>query len=108
VSQSAAIGPGPTTLSGVLRIALFEDDEIDLRASAIAWPGDRVETKALLMPGSAPAAPPPAAIEMPFVRPRASEPLVTASAALAALLAIVVLTAGSAAVTSMVALVLFV
>ena len=92
-----------------MRIALFEEEEGNARASSAAWPGDRVETKALLMPGSAPTAPPSTTttIHEGFVPPRASEPLVTASAAGAALLAVLVLTAGCGAVTSVVALLLF-
>jgi hypothetical protein len=91
-----------------MRIALFEEEEGNARASSAAWPGDRVETKALLMPGSPPTAPPSTTtIHDGFVPARPSEPLVTASAAGAALLAVLVLTAGSGAVTSVVALLLF-
>jgi hypothetical protein len=109
MSQSAALGPGSATLSGVMRIALFEENEGNARTSFVAWPGDRVETNALLMPASplSPAAVAPSTIDERVVRAPASEPLVTASAALAALLAVFVLTAGSAFVTSVVALTLF-
>ncbi|MDB4996322.1 MAG: hypothetical protein JWM74_3754 [Myxococcaceae bacterium] len=104
MSQSA-VSPGPVTLSGVLRIALFEEDD-DVRASFVAWPGDRVETNALLMPAT-PSIVPPAAIVEPVVHAPGSEPLVTVSAAWAALLAVLVLTAGAAAVTPVVAFLLF-
>ena len=86
-----------------MRIALFEEV-----VAAAAWPGDRVETDALLMPSGPPSAPAPAPVTQDaFVAMPASEPLVSASALGAALLAVLVLTAGSGVVTSMVALVLF-
>ena len=111
MSQSA-VAPGPVSLSGVMRIALFEAAESEGRSSFAAWPGDRVDTNALVMP-SAPASVPAGAqgeaavIDQALVVTPASEPLVTFAALGAALLAVVVLTAGGGLVSAMIAVVLF-
>lgn len=89
-----------------MRIALFEAADSDVRASSAAWPGDRVETSALLMPSSRASVSPPA-IDEAFLAKPASEPFVCASALWAALLAVLVLTAGGGLVSSMVGLALF-
>ncbi len=110
--SESAIAPGPVSLSGVMRIALFEAAESDARASFAAWPGDRVETNALLMPSgpasvSAAAHEPAGVIDQALVVKPASEPLVSFAALAAALLAVVVLTAAGGVVSAMIALVLF-
>ena len=107
MSQSAVLGPGPATLSGVMRIALFEEERAARRASLVALPGDRVETNALLMPASPSWASPSTTVTSvgdALVTPPAAEPLVTLAAAWAALLAVLVITAGAAAMASVVAL----
>lgn len=106
MSQAAVIGPSLATLSGVLRIALFEENELDARASLVGLPGDRVETNALLMPASPSWAPPSTVTSVgdALVTPPAAEPLVTFAAAWAALLAVLVIAAGAAAMASVVAL----
>lgn len=105
MSQAAVIGSGPATLSGVLRIALFEENE-GARASFVTLSGERVETNALLMPASPSWSPPsnvtPAGDAL--VAPPAAEPRVTLAAAWAALLAVLVISAGAAAMASVVAL----
>jgi hypothetical protein len=71
----------------------------------VGLPGERVETRALFMPDDAP---PPSSTANAFA-PRVAPPppAVTATELLGALLAVGVLTAGAAAATPLVALLLF-
>ena len=93
----------------MLRITLFDDDDVDgdIRPSRPDWPGERVETVALLMPASSPSDVLPSTMETAFVPTPATEQRVTASEAWAALLAVLVLSAGSFALTGVVAVLLF-
>jgi hypothetical protein len=107
-SRRPATGTSFRSDTGLTRIALFEEALSNARTSFAAWPGERVETDALLMPASAaPAAVTAPVIEEAVVATLSSEPFVSASALGAALLAVIVLTAGSCDVTSLLAITLF-
>ena len=101
---SQATPPAPWTVSGVMRVMHFElaiENE-----SARDWPGERVETNALFAPTTLPNVVSVSAIDA-LLPTTASEPLVTAAALYGALLGIVVLGAGSAAATAILALAFF-
>jgi hypothetical protein len=97
---------GPTTLSGVIRVELGLDEE-EREGAFVKWPGERVETTALIPPSMresiAPVSPP----EGPLAHVRAVESLFSDDAVKGAMLAVVAISAGCAALIPIVAIVFF-